>query len=79
MILLCPERAAKSCIPSIECFRIQSESIAELFAALGAAAGQNLAAVGGGHPLAEAVLLLCVTLLGLIGTLCHVLVSPFKS
>ncbi len=40
--------------------------------ALGAAAGQNLAAVGGGHALAEAVDLLAVELLGLIGTFrCH--------
>ena len=36
--------------------------------ALGAAAGQDLAAVGGGHALAEAVDLLAVELLGLIGT-----------
>ena len=41
-------------------------------AALGAAAGQDLAAVGGSHSLAEAVDLLAVQLLGLIGTLgCH--------
>ena len=37
-------------------------------AALRAAAGQNLAAVAGGHSLAEAVLLGTLALLGLIGT-----------
>ena len=37
-------------------------------AALGAATGQNLAAIGGSHSLAEAVDLLGVQLLGLIGT-----------
>ena len=37
-------------------------------AALGAAAGQHLAAIAGGHTLAEAVLLGALTLFGLIGT-----------
>ena len=37
-------------------------------AALGAAAGQHLAAIAGGHTLAEAVLLGTLALLGLIGT-----------
>ena len=37
-------------------------------AALGAAAGQDLTAIGGPHPLAEAVLLGALALLGLIGT-----------
>ena len=37
-------------------------------AALSAAAGQHLAAILGGHSLAEAVLLGALTLLGLIGT-----------
>jgi hypothetical protein len=37
-------------------------------AALRAAAGQNLAAIAGGHTLAEAVLLGALALLGLIGT-----------
>ena len=37
-------------------------------AALGAAAGKNLPAVGGPHPLAETVLLGALALLGLIGT-----------
>ena len=37
-------------------------------AALGAATGQDLAAVGGSHSLAEAVDLLAVELLGLVGT-----------
>ena len=41
--------------------------------ALGAAASQDLTAVGGGHSLAEAVNLLAMQLLGLIGTFrCHV-------
>ena len=43
-------------------------SVGQTRAALGAAAGQNLAAVGGSHPLAEAMDLLAVELLGLIGT-----------
>ena len=42
--------------------------MAQAGAALGAAAGQNLAAVGGSHSLAEAMDLLAVELLGLIGT-----------
>ena len=37
-------------------------------AALGAAAGKNLPAVGSPHPLAETVLLGALALLGLIGT-----------
>ena len=37
-------------------------------AALGAAAGQHLAAIAGGHTLAEAVLLGALALFGLIGT-----------
>ena len=41
----------------------------QLCSTLGAAASQNLAAIGGGHSLAEAVNLLSVQLLGLIGTL----------
>ena len=41
---------------------------AETLAALGATTGQDLAAVGGSHSLAEAVDLLAVQLLGLIGT-----------
>ena len=46
-------------------------------AALGAATGQDLAAVGGSHSLAEAVDLLAVELLGLIGTFrCHVETPP---
>ena len=42
--------------------------VAQLFSALCSAAGQNLAAVRGRHSLAEAVLFLALTLLGLIGT-----------
>ena len=46
-------------------------------AALGAATGQDLAAVSGSHSLAEAVDLLAVELLGLIGTFrCHVETPP---
>ena len=47
-------------------------SVAQSLAALGATGRQDLAAVAGGHALAEAMLLLSVELLGLIGTL-HVL------
>ena len=43
-------------------------SVAQADAALRAAAGQDLAAVGGGHALAEAMDLGALTLLGLIGT-----------
>ena len=44
-----------------------------------AAAGQNLAAVGGSHSLAEAVDLLAVQLLGLIGTFgCHAETPPVR-
>ena len=43
--------------------------VGQTSATLGAAASQNLAAIGGGHSLAEAVNLLSVQLLGLIGTL----------
>ena len=48
----------------------------ELHAALGTTTGQNLAAVGGGHSLAEAVLLGALALLGLVGT-SHVGTLPF--
>ena len=43
--------------------------VAQSLAALGATGRQDLAAVAGGHALAETVLLLSVDLLGLIGTL----------
>ena len=43
-------------------------SVGQAGAALAAATGQNLAAVGGGHALAEAMDLGAMTLLGLIGT-----------
>ena len=43
-------------------------SVGQTDAAGAAAAGQDLAAVGGGHPLAEAMDLAALTLLGLIGT-----------
>ena len=43
---------------------------------LGTTARQNLAAVAGGHSLAEAVLLGTLTLLGLIGTE-HCMTPPF--
>ena len=46
----------------------RSTLVGQAGAALGAAAGQNLAAVAGGHTLAEAVLLGALTLFGLIGT-----------
>ena len=43
-------------------------SVAELCSAFCSAAGENLAAVGGLHSLAEAVLFLALELLGLVGT-----------
>jgi len=48
--------------------RLGAHSVAEAGSALRSAAGQNLAAVGGRHSLAEAVLFLALTLLRLIGT-----------
>ena len=55
---------------SVLCFRPahRGGSVAELGSALRSAAGEDLAAVRGGHSLAEAVLFLALTLLGLIGT-----------
>ena len=47
-------------------------------ATLSAAASQHLAAVSGGHSLAEAVLLGALTLLGLIGTE-HCMTPPFRN
>jgi hypothetical protein len=47
---------------------VSPPSIGQAGAALGTAAGQNLAAVGGGHALTEAMDLGAMTLLGLIGT-----------
>ncbi len=54
-----------------------ARSVGQTGAALGAAAGQNLSAVGSRHPLAEAVLLAALELLGLIGTL-HAVHLPCK-
>ena len=48
-----------------------------MLSALRSAAGQHLAAVGGRHSLAEAVLFLALTLLGLVSTQ-HVLCTPFR-
>ena len=49
----------------------------QLRSALGAAAGKDLAAIGGSHALAEAVDLGAVQLLGLIGTFgCHAETPP---
>ena len=50
------------------CLLTRSNSVAEMLSALRSAAGQHLAAVGGRHSLAEAVLFLALKLLGLIGT-----------
>ena len=46
----------------------EHESVGESGSAFRAAAGKDLAAVFGGHSLAETVLLLAVAFLGLIGT-----------
>ena len=48
--------------------RSSSASGGELCSALGSAAGKNLAAVGGRHSLAEAMLLFSLQLFGLIGS-----------
>ena len=48
----------------LRCRRVQLRG--ELCSALGAATGEDLAAVGGGHSLAEAVLLGTLALLGLV-------------
>ena len=57
----------------------ESFLVAQAGTALGAAASQDLAAVGGSHSLAEAVDLLAVKLLGLIGTFrCHVETPPVR-
>ena len=51
----------------------------ETLAALGATTGQDLAAVGGSHSLAEAMDLLAVELLGLIGARSsHFVLPPEK-
>ena len=44
------------------------QSVGQTSAALRTTAGQNLAAIAGGHTLTEAVLLGTLALLGLIGT-----------
>ena len=50
--------------------------IGQTGAALGAAAGEDLTAICRGHPLAEAMNLLAMQLLGLIGTFrCHACTS----
>ena len=55
----------------------QRDSVRQSAAALCTAAGQNLAAIGGGHSLAEAMHLGTVQLFGLIGTLrCHLITPP---
>ena len=57
----------------------ESFLVAQAGTALGAAASQDLAAVGGSHSLAEAMDLLAVELLGLIGTFrCHVETPPVR-
>ena len=54
-------------------------SVGQTGAALGAATSQDLAAIGSCHSLAEAVDLLAVQLLGLIGTLgCHIETPPVR-
>ena len=47
---------------------LPTELVAQLSSALCSAASENLAAVLGGHSCAEAVNLLALTLLGLVGT-----------
>ena len=58
---------------------LSATSMGQASAALGAAAGQNLTAVAGGHSLAEAVLLGALELLGLIGARSsHFVLPPEK-
>ena len=57
----------------------ESFLVAQAGTALGAAASQDRAAGGGSHSLAEAMDLLAVELLGLIGTFrCHVETPPVR-
>ena len=59
---------------------MQAKSGAELCSALCSAASEDLAAVCGGHSLAEAVLFLALKLLGLIGTnSCHGIYTSCKN
>ena len=60
--------------------QIPSYLVRQTRAALGTTAGENLAAVGSSHSLAEAMDLLAVQLLGLIGTFrCHFETPPVFS
>lgn len=57
----------------------ESFLVAQAGTALGAAAGEDLTAICRGHPLAEAMNLLAMQLLGLIGTFrCHVETPPVR-
>ena len=56
---------------------LSATSMGQASAALGTTASQHLAAVAGGHSLAEAVLLGALALLGLIGTE-HCMTPPFR-
>ena len=56
--------------------RFYADSGGELLSALGSAAGKNLAAVRGGHSLAEAVLHFALTLFGLVRSF-HADTPPF--
>ena len=60
-VIVCFQRGSK--------FHTPGDSVTQSLTPLRSAGGQDLAAVAGGHALAEAVLLLSVDLLGLIGTL----------
>ena len=65
-----PQGRWKAAFPAL-CFlfmRLPLASVGQADAALGAATGQDLAAIPGRHTLAEPVLLGALTLLGLIGT-----------
>ena len=62
----------------LRCRRVQLRG--ELCSALGAATGEDLAAVGGSHSLSEAMHLGSVTLSGLIGTnSCHEIYTSCKN
>ena len=73
---VCPVELAVFSERKIILLAARHGSVAELLPALGSAAREDLAAVGGGHPLAEAVLHLAMAFLGLI---CPFQISTLRS
>ena len=68
MILSRPASGSAGYRPRQDRTRPVHGSVGQTSAALGTAAGQHLAAIAGGHTLAETVFLGTLALLGLIGT-----------